>query len=57
MYYIGQIRDINSRLNRHNLGQVRSTKTGIPWKLIYCIELKTRSEALILEKKIKKRGA
>ena len=56
-YYIGETKDIEARLERHNSGQVKSTKTGIPWKLIWSIKLETRSEALMLEKKIKKRGA
>jgi len=56
-YYIGETIDIKLRLERHNSGQVRSTKTGIPWKLIWSIELETRSEALMLEKRTKKRGA
>jgi putative endonuclease len=56
-YYIGETIDIKLRLERHNSGQVRSTKTGIPWKLIWSIKLETRSEALMLEKRIKKRGA
>ncbi len=56
-YYVGQTDNFESRLDRHNQGKVKSTKYGLPWKLIKLIEVKTRSEALILEKKIKKRGA
>ena len=32
-------------------------KEVLPWRLIYKIEVHSRSEALILEGKIKKRGA
>ena len=39
------------------MGLVPSTKTGIPWHVVLQIEAINRSEALILEKKIKKRGA
>ena len=56
-YYVGQTQDINERLERHNKGLVKSTKTGIPWKLILTVPIETRSEALILERKIKNRGA
>jgi putative endonuclease len=44
-------------LERHNQGRVKSTKFGIPWKIVLQQELPTRSEAMILEKQIKKRGA
>lgn len=56
-YYVGQTSNIEDRLKRHNGGYVKSTKNGLPWKLIYKKEVQTRSEALILEKRIKKRGA
>ncbi len=56
-YYVGQTADIEKRLKRHNLGNVPSTKSGIPWKLVLQIEVLSRSEALVLEGKIKKRGA
>ena len=56
-YYVGQTADIEKRLKKHNQGNVPSTKYGIPWKLVLQIEVTNRSEALILEKKVKKRGA
>ncbi|GAA3737085.1 hypothetical protein GCM10022422_20460 [Flavobacterium ginsengisoli] len=56
-FYIGQTNDIDDRLRRHNSGQSLSTKNGTPWKIIYTIQLNTRSEAVTLEDKIKKRGA
>ncbi|WP_299765937.1 GIY-YIG nuclease family protein [uncultured Dokdonia sp.] len=56
-YYVGQTADIDKRLKRHNLGLVPSTKGGAPWKLVLQIEVLSRSEAMVLEKKIKKRGA
>ena len=56
-YYVGQTTDIVKRLKRHNQGQVPSTKYGVPWKLILQFEVLDRSEAVILERKIKKRGA
>ncbi|MGB5819657.1 MAG: GIY-YIG nuclease family protein [Saonia sp.] len=56
-YYVGQTADIDKRLKRHNQGIVPSTKSGTPWKLILQIEVLSRSEAMVLERRIKKRGA
>ena len=56
-YYVVQTADIDKRLKRHNSGIVPSTKNGVPWILVLQLEVLTRSEAMILEKKIKKRGA
>jgi len=56
-YYVGQTANTEKRLERHNQGMVKSTKFGIPWKLVLQLEVTTRSEAMILEKTIKKRGA
>jgi len=56
-YYVGQTANIENRLKRHNLGHVPSTKRGTPWILVMQIEVLSRSEAVILEKKIKRRGA
>ena len=42
---------------KHNEGYVKSTKKGSPWTLIHSIKVHSRSEALLLERKIKKRGA
>jgi len=33
--YIGSTRNLIKRVKEHNLGRVRSTKTYVPWKLIY----------------------
>ena len=56
-YYVGQTADIAERLKRHNSGRVSSTKHGIPWKVVLQLIVLNRSEAMILESKIKKRGA
>lgn len=52
-FYIGQTNNINERLNRHNSGFEKSTKSYIPWELIGYFEKQNRSEAMILEKKLK----
>jgi putative endonuclease len=56
-YYTGQTNDIENRLFRHNAGHEKYSKVGIPWELVWKQEVDTRSEAMILENRIKKRGA
>jgi len=55
-YYVGQTQNSKLRLERHNGGLVKSTKGGIPWEIIFSIDVENRSEAMKLENKIKKRG-
>ncbi len=52
-YYIGQTENFESRLHLHNSGLVNSTKPYLPWENVLLIEKQTRSEAMILEKKLK----
>ncbi len=56
-FYIGQTADLEERIRRHNNGLAGFTKKGIPWDLIWSLEVESRTEALKLERKIKKRGA
>ena len=59
-YYCGHSSDVARRLNQHNDPEYRFSKTTKslegPWKLIWAQETASRAEAMILEKKIKKRG-
>jgi putative endonuclease len=34
-YYIGSTRDVLARLKLHNTGKVQSTKSDLPWQIIY----------------------
>jgi len=52
-YYIGQTSDLNNRLLRHNNGSEKSTSPYKPWVLKCSLEKSTRSEAMLLEKKLK----
>ena len=52
-YYIGHTHDLELRLERHNDGGSRSTKAGIPWKLIYFEKHESKSEAMKREYFIK----
>jgi len=44
-YYYGHAADLKIRLNEHNRGKVRSTKSRIPFILHYYETFKTKSEA------------
>jgi putative endonuclease len=35
-WYIGSTKDLQKRILTHNSGKNKSTKHGIPWKVIYC---------------------
>ncbi|MEI2757994.1 MAG: GIY-YIG nuclease family protein [Bacteroidia bacterium] len=52
-HYIGQTNDVEARLHRHNSGYEKSTSPYAPWKILCCIEKTSRSEAVILERKLK----
>jgi putative endonuclease len=56
-YYIGSTSNISDRLKRHQENRSKATKGRGPWYLVFRQLFPTRSEAMILEFKIKKRGA
>ncbi len=47
--YKGSTNNLRERLRSHNEGQVRSTKSGRPWELIYYEAHKTKNLARITE--------
>ena len=51
--YIGQTDNLEARINRHNSGFVKSTKSDLPWKVIYFEKFEKRTEALKREKELK----
>ncbi|MEJ2729629.1 MAG: GIY-YIG nuclease family protein [Deltaproteobacteria bacterium] len=59
-YYCGHSNNVDRRLSQHNDPQYQSTRTTKrwkgPWKLIWTKECLNKSEAVVLERKIKKRG-
>ncbi len=55
-YYVGSTEKVEKRLWQHNAGRGNFTSKGCPWVLIVSIECSSRSEAVQLELKIKKRG-
>jgi putative endonuclease len=52
-FYIGQTECITNRIKLHNKGKVKSTFPYRPWRIIGMISKGTRSESLILERKLK----
>lgn len=52
-FYKGITDNVERRLLEHNSGKEKSTKRYQPWKLVWYTSKNTRSEAVILEKKIK----
>ncbi len=52
-FYIGQTNNLVSRLQRHNGGLEKYTKTKAPWEIFWSMEVGTRSEAMRIEKKLK----
>jgi len=52
-YYIGQTSNLKLRLREHNLGLVKSTQFGRPWKLRYWESYLTRAEAMKRERQLK----
>ena len=55
-YYIGQTNNIVNRLERHNKGYEKYTSKYKPWEIALKIEKNSRSEAIILERKLKNLG-
>ena len=53
MLYIGQTCDVSKRLHRHNEGRSRYTKGRGPWELLHFISFDSRTDAILLEKKLK----
>ena len=56
-FYTGQTQDFDNRLTEHNSGEAKSLKPCIPWKVLWKTQVPTRTEAMILERKIKSMGA
>ena len=52
--YIGYTGDLEDRIKRHNSGQVYSTNSDHPWKLISCQAFESRSQAMWKESELKK---
>jgi putative endonuclease len=52
-FYKGETGNILDRLDRHNRGYEKATQLGVPWILLWKGEKATKSEAKLLERKLK----
>jgi len=52
-YYYGHSSNVDLRLDRHNNGWTKSTKSGIPWKIVYYEIFSTKGEAIKRELEVK----
>ncbi|HMN23442.1 MAG: GIY-YIG nuclease family protein [Ignavibacteriaceae bacterium] len=52
-FYIGQTNNLERRLFYHNSGYSKSTKSGMPWNLVYKKLFLSRAEAMKREKQLK----
>ena len=48
-YYYGHTKDLVNRLQKHNGGKVRSTKSRVPFSLYYYEEFESKSAAYLQE--------
>ncbi len=55
-FYVGYTSNLKKRLAQHNNGEVKSTKSGIPYELVYFEGFKNKSDALVRERKLKHHG-
>ncbi|MBS1654776.1 MAG: GIY-YIG nuclease family protein [Bacteroidetes bacterium] len=52
--YKGSTNDYRKRLEQHNKGLSRFTKTKMPWKLVFVQVFESKSEALKEERRLKR---
>ena len=52
-YYIGQTKNLEERVKRHNQGRNLSTSHYIPWQLKWWKEFESKSEVIRIERKLK----
>ena len=48
--YVGSCENLNDRLRRHNAGESKATKHGIPWTCLRAEKFATRAEAMARER-------
>ncbi|OHA70793.1 MAG: excinuclease ABC subunit C [Candidatus Wildermuthbacteria bacterium RIFCSPHIGHO2_02_FULL_49_9] len=52
-WYIGSTKNLQKRILNHNEGKDKSTKYGLPWKLIYCEVGLNKNDARARERYLK----
>lgn len=56
-FYRGMTNDLERRLKEHNNREEKYTRNGVPWNLVWWTIKSTRSEAMVLERKLKNLGS
>jgi putative endonuclease len=51
--YVGSCEDVDERLRRHNAGDSKATRHGIPWRLVISEQFSTRAHAVNRERYFK----
>lgn len=51
--YKGHTQNLAIRLQEHNAGKTRSTRSGVPWRLVHSEVCATRAEAVAREQYFK----
>jgi putative endonuclease len=51
--YVGSCQDRDDRLRRHNAGESKATRHGIPWTLVHSEAFSSREEAVRRERYFK----
>ena len=52
-YYVGSTDNLQRRFIEHNSGQTKSTRYGIPWKVVFNFDFESSKEGLQAERRIK----
>jgi len=52
-HYIGHTSNLDRRFKEHNAGRVKSTKAGLPWRMIAYKKYFSRSEPRRVERSLK----
>ena len=55
-YYVGYTGNLQRRLEEHKRGQIKTTREIGAWELVKVIPCATKTEAITLERKIKRGG-
>ncbi len=55
-FYIGETVDLRRRLSEHNEGKTFSTRSGMPWEVIYYEAYASKRAAQTREKRLKQYG-
>ncbi len=53
IFYFGSAEDLRLRLKMHNNGEIKSTKSHIPWKLVWYGAFETEKESRDFEQYLK----